>query len=84
MKLQRIYRKLELNKNTVANLNPRQLDDVRGGTDTFTEPQWFTCDLTACRTKTPTCGNTCNCPNPSGKPYCYLCEFSDPISGCAR
>ena len=83
MKKKNLLKKLTLNKNDIARLDFQRLFGVRGGTDTFTEPQWMTCDLPACLTQqynTCGCPNTATCPPVTGKPYCQLCPETDPLS----
>jgi hypothetical protein len=82
MKTKKVLKKLMLNKNTIAQLGNLNLYRVKGGIATFTQPEWFTCDLPVCLTLPEICGNTNGCPNTSGEPYCHLCDETDPISGC--
>lgn len=56
MKKKNLNQKLQLNKETIANLNNNEMNNVKGGTITQVE----TCGWkTECRTCNPTCNDTC-------------------------
>jgi hypothetical protein len=82
MKKKNVSHKLVLNKKTVANLDETLLRRAKAGNDyqTFTQPEWLTCDLPNCLTLQY---DTCGCPDPpdpTGEIYCHLCYETDPLS----
>jgi hypothetical protein len=66
MKIKRFARKLELHKSTVANLDGRDMDSVRGGTTHFPRCTEHTLDPEGCPTTQK--DETLHITN------CHLCE----------
>jgi len=65
MRTKKFNKKLNLNKKTIADLDPKKMNGIKGGA-----PSAFP---SGCCSEYVTCGDTCGCPPPSVTTGCAVC-----------